>query len=197
MIYSVNGTLIHTEPGFAVVECSGIGFKCKTTNNTLTKLPKVGEKVKMFTYLSVREDALDLFGFCDEKELACFKLLITVSGVGPKAALSVLSEMTPEKLAFYIASGDAKSIQKVRGVGTKMAQKIVIELTDKVTNEEISSGIAQDVPYTASGNAEEAVNALAVLGYTKGEASMAVAKVDSSLSVEDIIKQSLKLLAKN
>lgn len=196
MIYSLNGILTHTEPDFAVIECGGVGFKCKTTNSTLSKLPAVGQKVRIYTYLNVREDALDLFGFVDEKELACFKMLISVSGVGPKAALSILSEMTPEKLALYIASGDSKSIQKVKGVGVKMAQRIVVDLTDKVSSEQAALGF-NDLPVSASGNAEEAVNALAVLGYSKGEASLAVAKVDSSLSVEEIIRQALKNLVRS
>lgn len=196
MIYSLNGILTHTENGVCVVECSGIGFKCKTTGNTLQKLPKLGEKVKIFTYLNITQAGADLFGFSDEKELACFKMLTTVSGVGPKAGLSILSEMTPEKLALYIASQDSKSIQNVKGIGPKMAKRIVLELTDKITNEELTQGFTATAD-VSTGNSSEAVNALAVLGYTKGEASMAVTKLDGNLSVEELIKGALKLLAKN
>lgn len=197
MIYSLNGTLIHTQPGVAVIECGGVGFKCATTANTLRKLPKLGEKAKLFTYLNVREDALDLFGFADEKELSCFRMLITVSGVGPKAALSILSESGPEKFALYVASGDSKSLTRAPGVGPKLAQRIVLELRDKINGEQAAAGFADigGVP-TASGNAEEAVNALGVLGYTRSEAALAVGRCDGSLTVEEIIKQSLKLLMK-
>lgn len=195
MIYSLNGILIHTAAGFAVIECGGVGFKCQTTANTLKKLPKVGEKARLCTYLNVREDALDLFGFADARELACFKMLISVSGVGPKAALSILSEATPEKFALYVASGDAKSLTRAQGVGSKIAQRIVLELKDKVSSEQAALGFA-DVPVSAAGNTEEAVNALMVLGYSRSEASLAAAKQDSSLSVEEIIRQSLRLLSK-
>ena len=197
MIYSLNGTLIHTQPGVAVIECGGVGFRCATTDNTLRKLPKLGEKAKLFTYLNVREDALDLFGFADEKELSCFRMLITVSGVGPKAALSILSESGPEKFALYVASGDSKSLTRAPGVGPKLAQRIVLELRDKISGEQAAAGFSDigGVP-TASGNAEEAVNALGVLGYTRSEAALAVGRCDGSLTVEEIIKQALKLLMK-
>lgn len=195
MIYSLNGILIHTEPGFAVVECGGVGFKCQTTANTLRKLPKTGEKVFFYTYLNVREDALDLFGFADEKELGCFKMLISVSGVGPKAALSILSDITPEKFALYVASGDSKALTKAQGIGSKTAQRIVLELKDKVSKEQIAVGF-QDMPVSASGNTQEAVNALMVLGYTRSEASLAAARQDAQLPVEQIVRLSLRLLAK-
>lgn len=195
MIYSLNGILIHTEPGFAVVECGGVGFKCQTTANTLRKLPKTGEKVFFYTYLNVREDALDLFGFADEKELGCFKMLISVSGVGPKAALSILSDITPEKFALYVASGDSKALTKAQGIGSKTAQRIVLELKDKVSKEQIAVGF-KNMPVSASGNTEEAVNALMVLGYTRSEASLAAARQDAQLPVEEIVRLSLRLLAK-
>lgn len=195
MIYSLNGILIHTEPGFAVVECGGVGFKCQTTANTLRKLPKTGEKVFFYTYLNVREDALDLFGFADEKELGCFKMLISVSGVGPKAALSILSDITPEKFALYVASGDSKALTKAQGIGSKTAQRIVLELKDKVSKEQIAVGF-KDMPVSASGNTQEAVNALMVLGYTRSEASLVAARQDAQLPVEQIVRLSLRLLAK-
>lgn len=195
MIYSLNGIVVHKEPGLAVIECGGVGFKCLTTSNTLGKLPKTGGNARLFTHLNVREDALDLFGFADEQELGCFRLLISVSGVGPKAALSILSEVTPEKFALYVASGDSKSLTRAQGIGNKIAQRIVLELKDKVSGAQAALGFAE-APPTASGNAEEAVNALMVLGYSRSEASMAAAKADASLSVEEIIKLSLRLLAK-
>lgn len=131
MIYNIKGELTYTDPQFVVVENSGIGFKCFTTLTTVKNLGKIGSTVNLYTYLSVKEDALDLFGFSTLEELNSFKLLITVSGVGPKAAVSVLSELSPEKLALAIASSDVKSITKANGVGRKTAERIVLELKDK------------------------------------------------------------------
>lgn len=194
MIYSLEGTVTHLEPGFAVVSCGGVGFKCLTTVRTVQKL-HTGEKALLYTQLNVREDALDLFGFADERELACFKLLIAVTGVGPKAALSILSEASPEKLALYVASGDAKALTKAQGVGMKLAQRIVLELKDKVSAEATALGL-ESVPVSASGNAEEAVSALMVLGYSRSEASLAAARADASAPVEEIIRAALRELAK-
>ena len=132
MIDSLHGTLIHTEPGVAVVECGGIGFKCMISQNTQRTLPPNGEKVKIFTLLNVREDALDLFGFASRNECGCFKMLTSVTGVGPKAALSILSELSPEQVAMAAASGDSKALTRASGVGPKLAQRIVLELKDKV-----------------------------------------------------------------
>lgn len=197
MIYSLTGTVTHTEPGLAVVECGGVGFKCLTTASTLRALPPIGGKSTLFTHLNVREDALDLFGFATEKELNCFRMLISVSGVGPKAALSILSESTPEKFALSVASGDAKALTRAPGIGNKIAQRIVLELKDKVSGAAVAEGIVEDggVP-SASGNAEEAVNALVVLGYTRSEAALAAGRCDASLPVEEIIRQSLRRLAR-
>jgi Holliday junction DNA helicase RuvA len=195
MIYSLNGILIHTAPGTAVIECGGVGFRCATTSSTLRKLPKLGEQATLYTYLSVREDALDLFGFADEKELSCFRMLISVNGVGPKAALSILSESGPEKFALNVASGDAKALTAAPGVGMKLAQRIVLELHDKISGEQAAEGFADmgGVP-TASGSSEEAVNALSVLGYSRSEAAVAVGRCDGTKPVEEIIKQALRLL---
>lgn len=132
MFYSVSGILIHAEPAFAVVECGGVGFKCFTSMSTQRSLPQIGEKVKLFTYLSVREDALDLFGFCTMTELNCFKMLTSVSGVGAKVGVSILSELTPEQVAMAVAGGDSKTLSRASGVGPKLAQRIALELKDKV-----------------------------------------------------------------
>lgn len=198
MFYSLCGTLTHTGPALAVIECGGVGYRCLTTANTLRKLPGAGEKATLYTYLYVREDALDLYGFYDENELSCFKMLLSVSGVGPKAALSILSESTPEKFALNVASGDAKSLTRAAGVGQKLAQRIVLELRDKVKGEQVSAGLSDtggDLP-PASGNAEEAMNALVVLGYSRSEAALAVGRCDCSMSVEEIIRQALRGLMK-
>lgn len=198
MFYSLNGTLTHMDAAFVVIECGGVGFKCSTTANTMRRLPKLGERTKLFTYLNVREDALDLYGFSDEKELNCFKMLLSVSGVGPRVALSILSEITPEKFAFCAAAGDAKTLTHAPGVGMKLAQRIVLELKDKISSADAATGFSEPElgVISASGNAGEAVNALMVLGYAKSEASAAVAKCDSALPIEEIIRQSLKLLVR-
>lgn len=197
MIYSLNGTLTHTGAGFAVVECGGVGFRCAASANTLRALPKTGERVLLYTYLNVREDALDLFGFADERELSCFKMLLSVSGVGPKAALAILSDATPERFALYVASGDVKALTRAQGVGPRLAQRVILELKDKVSGAAAAEGFAQPEfgPVSASGNAAEAVNALMVLGYGRAEASAAAAKCDSALPVDEIIRQALRQLS--
>ena len=195
MLYSVRGTLIHMEPRIAVVECGGVGFRCYITMNTARQLPKVGEEASLYTMMSVREDAIELFGFADQGELECFKQLTSISGVGPKAAVAVLS---PEKVALAAAAGDYKTFTRAQGVGPKLAQRIVLELKDKVGKLQASAGFspAEAGPVSASGNAAQAVDALAVLGFTPGEASAAVGRLDSSLPVETLVREALKAMAK-
>lgn len=199
MFYSLTGNIIYSDLNSVAVECSGVGFKCFTTMNTLRKIGGNGDKVTLYTYLNVREDALDLFGFADTYELDFFKLLISVSGVGPKAALAILSELDPDKLALCIASGDSKAITKAQGVGPKLAQRVVLELKDKVKGIAHEDNGVYDLAAaeaaTSSAAGSEAVSALMVLGYTQSEAATAVGKLDQSLSVEEMIKQALKLLA--
>lgn len=182
------------------LETVGVAFKCSTTLTTLKKIGEKGSVATLYTYLNVREDALDLFGFYTEQEMECFKLLISVSGVGPKAALSILSELSPEKLALSLATGDSKAITKAQGVGPKLAQRIVLELKDKLakglempaaTPEIEAAGLA-----ASDGNAAEAVSALTMLGYSQSEAAMAVSKLDGTLPVEDLIRQALKTLSR-
>ena len=195
MIYSLNGELIYVDPQTAVIECGGVGYKCTITSQTLGALPEIGKKARVYTYMSIREDAVDLFGFVSEEELTAFKLLITVNGVGPKAAIAILSELTPQKLALAISSGDSKALTKAQGVGNKIAQRIALELKDKFSN--IPSGTADDteiVQSVSSDTTDEAVAALVTLGYSKSEAQSAVSKVADSGSVEEIIKNSLKYL---
>ena len=199
MFYSLTGNIIYSDLNSVAVECSGVGFKCFTTMNTLRKIGGNGDKVTLYTHLNVREDALDLFGFADTYELDFFKLLISVSGVGPKAALAILSELDPDKLALCIASGDSKAITKAQGVGPKLAQRVVLELKDKVkgiTHKDNGGyDLAAAEAATSSAAGSEAVSALMVLGYTQSEAATAVGKLDQSLSVEEMIKQALKSLA--
>lgn len=198
MIYSVRGKLIHAEPKLAVVECGGVGMACQITFNTARQLPSVQQEVMLYTTLNVREDAMELFGFADKNELASFKMLTTVSGVGPKAALAILSELTPEQVALAVASGDFKALTKAAGVGPKLAQRIVLELKDKCALPTTDAGgvdIAPAGPISAAGNAAQAVSALAVLGFSSSEAAAAVGKLDSSLPVEALVRGALKLLA--
>ena len=197
MIYSINGILEMVEPYHIVVECGGIGYSIKTSMTTISKLPQSGEKIHLFTHLVIKEDALELYGFSEMAEHQTFKMKISVSGVGPKAAVSILSNLSPERFALCVASGDAKSL-RAPGVGPKTSERIVLELKDKVSKAQIASGIAStDSPavYEKGGNAAEAISALEVLGYTRGEAAGAVGKLDASMSVEEMIKSALKMLA--
>lgn len=199
MFYSITGNIIMTDASSVAVECGGVGFKCNTSINTLKKIGTVGSRTTLYTYLAVREDALELFGFHDQQELDCFKLLIGISGVGPKAALAVLSEMTPDKLALAVSSGDAKSVTKAQGVGPKIAQRIVMELKGKlsaVTSAD-DDGFDASAAIEASDNTAEAVSALQFLGYSRYEAAKAVSTLDKNMSVEDMIKKALAVLSKN
>lgn len=200
MFYAITGRVVHLDTQSVALETGGVAFQCSTTLTTLKTIGEKGSTATLYTYLNVREDALDLFGFATEQELECFKLLISVSGVGPKAALAILSELTPDKLALCLATGDSKSITRAQGVGPKLAQRVVLELKDKLAKglelpadspEIQAAGIA-----AADGNASEAVSALTMLGYSQSEAAVAVSKLDSALSVEELIKQALKQLAR-
>ena len=190
MIYSIHGILVEAEPYHIVVECNGIGYSVKTSLTTLSKLPEAGEEIQVYTFLHVREDALELFGFCDKNELNTFKMLISINGVGPKAALSILSDLTPERFALCVASNDAKDLTKAPGIGLK----------DRIAKEQITQGaVGSTLPAASSsvtvGNASEAISALEVLGYSRAEATRAVMSLDSALSVEEMIKGGLKALA--
>ena len=200
MFYSLTGKLVHMEPGVVAIECGGVAFKCFTSMNTQKNMPRIGETATVYTHLNVREDALDLYGFSTKSELNCYKMLTTISGVGPKAALSILSEMTPEGVAMAAASGDSKKFTKASGVGPKLAQRIVLELKDKVAkgfvegiNLEDVAGAASDAP--AAQGAGQAIAALVSLGYSQSEAALAVSKIDNTLPVEEIIKLALRGMA--
>lgn len=200
MFYSLTGKLVYMEPGMVAVECGGVAFHCSTSMNTQKNMPRIGETTTVYTHLNVREDALDLFGFATKNEMHCFKMLTGISGVGPKVALAILSEMTPESVAMCAASGDSKSFTRANGVGPKLAQRIVLELKDKVKK---MGAVSTELPLTggdtgvvsASRNAEQAVQALCVLGYSQSEAAQAVSKLDASLSTEEMIRLALKGMA--
>ncbi len=201
MIYSVHGKLIAKEPSLAVVECGGVGYACRITQQTGASLGNIGETVILYTILQVREDAVELFGFLTRQELQCFQLLVSVSGVGPKAALAILSDFTTERFLMFVASGDHKALTKVKGIGAKTAQRIVMELKDKVSGDSLEFlGGVGDSLVTASaastGNASEAIEALVALGYTQAEVTPIVAKLDSTLSVSDLVRQTLQEFGK-
>ena len=195
MFYSLTGTLILKDTSIAVIVCGGVAFRCYTTLNTIKELPQPGETATLYTYLNVKEDALDLYGFYTPAELEIYKILIGVNGVGPKVGIAILSAFTPDRLSFIISSGDAKSLTQAGGVGPKLAQRIVLELKDKVSGG-ADGEVLSDLASSAQGGAvAEAINALTSLGYTHNEATNALAGVNPDLSVEEIIKAALKNLA--
>lgn len=195
MFYSLKGILTHTEPNVAVIECAGIGFLCRTTMHTQRSLPPLGEEAQLYTQLNVREDAVDLYGFATSGERSCFRLLTAISGVGPKVGLAILSVLTPEQVAAAAATGDSKAFTRANGVGPKLGQRIVLEMKDKVKSMQGADAGFPAAPAgvpSAAGNAEAAVNALTVLGYSGSEAAAAVARLDSALPVEELIRQALR-----
>lgn len=201
MIYSLKGELTYIDAQFAVVECGGVGFKCFVSLNTSKSIGKVGEQVFLYTHMAVREDAMDLFGFSTQAELDSFKLLITVSGIGPKAAISILSELTPDKLALAIASSDVKSITRANGVGKKTAERVVLELKDKmvgISGDSSSVSVAQSAAAAVEeSSSAEAVAALVALGFSQSDAAVAVGQMDKSLSADEMIRLGLKQLSRN
>ena len=201
MFYYLDGTVAEILPGLAVIDCGGVGYACMTTNNTLSQLKK-GEKKKLYTYLNVGESIFDLYGFATQNELNSFKLLIGVSGVGPKAALSVLSAATPQNLALSIVTGDEKALTAAPGIGKKIAQRIILELKDKLAKGQIAPGGESyggtGVTVIPENKSSEAAAALAVLGYSQGEIAAALKGIDvDALALEEIIKQALKRMVKN
>ena len=200
MIYSVKGILTYSEPNLAVIECGGVGYMCQIPLSTYNRLADIGKEEMLYTYMSVRQDAIDLFGFKTREEVNSFKLVTTVSGVGAKAGLSILSEMTPEEIALAIVAGDSKSFTKCSGIGNKIAARIVLELKDKFKNADITqamqgSGKNSGAVATAGGAMAEAAAALVALGYSQSEAASALFSADKSLSTEEMIKYGLKALA--
>lgn len=202
MIYHVNGTLELCELGGCVIDCAGVGYKLSISENTYASIVShTGEKMKLLTYMQVREDGVELFGFKANDELVAFKLLLTVSGVGPKVALAILSLLTPDRLASAICMDDYKTIAKASGVGPKTAQRVVLELRDKMakmpfasTTAVVSDGGGAPVPVTLNSNLSEALDALVVLGYSRPDAQRALSGIDPSLDVTKIIPLALAKL---
>ncbi len=199
MFYYINGTVTELQSMLAVVDCGGVGYALNTTVNTLASL-KIGEKAKLYTYLNVREDCFELYGFATQSEKHCFELLIGVSGVGPKAALSILSANTPDALAMAILTENEKALMVAQGIGKKIAQRVILELKDKMSKQapEFAKGApAAGIPLAPSSKAADAAAALAVLGYSGAEISAALKGVDAdNLPLEDVIKQALRKMVK-
>lgn len=196
MIYSVKGKVVHTEQNLVVVECAGIGYGCQTTLNTLRNV-QVGDEIVLYTYMSVREDAVELFGFSTQKELQTFKLLININGVGPKAGVSILSILSPEQVAMAVSSGDWKTITQANGIGPKMAQRIVLELKDKFKSLKINDSVTENGNNpSVSGNIPSAVQALAVLGFSAADVTPILTQLNPNMSVEQMIGATLKKLGK-
>lgn len=199
MFYYLNGTVAHKEANLAVIDCGGVGYACRTTTNTLSLL-NLGDKAKLYTYLNTKEDAFDLYGFSTAEELNLFRLLIGVSGVGPKAGLAILSSNTPANLAMSIITGDERALTCAPGVGKKIAQRVILELKDKLAKGQVA---ATGESYGGSGvtiipenKASEAAAALAVLGYSREEINAALRGIDlDNLTLEQIIRTALRGLA--
>ncbi len=201
MFYYLNGTVAEIAAGLAVIDCGGVGYACATTNYTLSQLKK-GERARLYTYLHVREDIFELYGFASQQELNSFKMLIGVSGVGPKAALAILSATTPQNLALSIVTEDEKALTAAQGIGKKIAQRIILELKDKLAKEQsgftVQGGGSGAAPMPLGGSKSgEAAAALAVLGYGSQEISTALKGIDmDALPLEEIIRQALKKMVK-
>lgn len=208
MFYYIEGKLAHLDYGFAVVDANGVGYKLTITQTTYESMPShlsVSEApiVRLYSYMAVREDGIELFGFASENELEAFKLLITVSGVGPKAAIAILSVFSPDKLFITILNEDTKAIAKANGIGAKTAARIILELKDKIAKNFSEASVPQNAPISrvatpmGSSKLSDAQSALLVLGYTKSEIVAALRGVDvSSKETDDIIRLALKNLSR-
>jgi Holliday junction DNA helicase RuvA len=204
MIHSLNGRLTHTESNLAVIECGGVGFACRTTATSLNAL-EIGAEYTFLTYMSVREDAIELFGFISAHELSCFKMLLSISGVGPKAALSILSEMSPQDFALAVVGDDAKALTRVPGIGAKTAQLIILKLKDKLSKDSsVSAKRGGESPYAGKspgigaapvGSSAAAMSALLVLGFAASEAAQALSELPGDMETSEKIKQALKRLS--
>lgn len=201
MFAYIKGTLEDKSNGSIIVEAGGIGYRIFTALSTINSVGQIGTQIKIYTHYYVREDLVALYGFHSMEELGMFEMLITVSGVGPKAAISLVSTLSPSKFALAVVSQDTKSLTKAQGIGAKMAQRIILELKDKISKEQLTANtLGCNITDAESGSdcaATEAVSALMVLGYSSFEASNAVNKVyTEGMGVEDIIKNALKALSK-
>ena len=204
MIYSISGLLRQVAPTYCVVEACGIGYQCSASTHTLSSLPGRGQEVTLLTHLWVKEDGVELFGFSTEQERHCFKMLIGVSGVGPRVALAILSDAAPDRLMLSIAAGDAKALTRAQGVGSKLAQRIILELRDKVSNDDLSaefaaeSGGVETVTGSVRSSAKsEAISALVALGYGQTDAAAVIAPMEESLAVDELVRRALKSFSRS
>lgn len=200
MISYIKGPLAEIEQDIIVVEAGSMGYNIHVPYSVLEELPRIGTEVLIYTYLQVREDAMTLFGFLNRQDLAMFKQLIGVNGIGPKAALGILSSIRPDDLRLAIISGDAKAIAKAPGIGPKMAQRVILDLKDRINLDDmLPGGETKESGMPAGGQSAgmEAVSALTVLGYSSMEASRAVrqVRVTEDMTPEDVLKAALKHLA--
>ncbi|MBO5039871.1 MAG: Holliday junction branch migration protein RuvA [Clostridia bacterium] len=200
MYYYISGELVLADPVNAVIDAQGVGYRINISGNTLGKLAgKIGSNVRLYTHLSVKEDAMELYGFYTLEELSSFRMLISVSGVGAKSAISILSLMSPERFAQAVVNGDAKAIAKAQGIGSKTAQRIILELKDKIGKELSTDGdyvLETETESSGSSNIAAATDGLLVLGYTRSEAAYALKGLDPSLDVEVLIRNALSKLMK-
>jgi Holliday junction DNA helicase RuvA len=198
MFYYIEGTVAHLESGLAVIDAGGVGYACNTSLSTLSQLEK-GKKARLYTYLHIREDIFDIYGFVSHEELSCFKMLLSISGVGPKAATSILSVATPGQLAMAVITGDEKMLTQAPGIGKKIAQRIILELKDKMKKEQLEAASVSGSAGMASGfssKASEAAAALGVLGYSSAETAAAMKGINAEeLPIEEIVRLALKNMA--
>lgn len=194
MYYYIKGTLVQKGDNYLVVDANGVGYMIYTSLTSIADVGETGRNVTMYTYLHVREDVMDLYGFATVEEKNMFMNLISVSGVGPKAALAILSVTTPAKFAVAVVTNDVKTITKASGVGPKMAQRVILELKDKLKTEDLDIDMDEDIGEIPSDNRSEAISALIVLGCSPNDAQKAVKGIDGTLSVEEIIKKALSSL---
>ncbi len=199
MFYYISGKVAVTEPGMVVIDAGGVGYALNTSYTSVRSV-KTGEQATFYTYLHVREGIFDLYGFARREELSCFKQLIAISGVGPKAALAILGAVTPEKLALCVISGDEKALTAAPGIGKKLAQRILLEMKDKMSKDQLESagsagGVAVTVTDAPAGAMEDALAALAVLGYPRAVAVSALQGVEvAGLATDEIVRAALKRL---
>ena len=198
MIHSLTGKVIEKSFDEVVISCGGVGFLVSVPQTAQGAIAPVGEETTLYTYLNVKEDALDLYGFATKAEQRTFKILTTVSGVGPKAGLAILSALSPDRSALAVSSGDFKAFTAAQGVGPKLAQRIVLELKGKFTDTTVQGVSIEDISHTAAattGNVSQAISALVALGYTQSQAAVALSKLDTDSDVQTLIKQALRLIA--
>lgn len=196
MYYHIKGEKVLTGDGFVVIDAGGVGYKIATSLSSISSLADKSGVVTMYVQLVVREDSQELVGFTTNEELSMYKHLTSVSGVGPKAAIAILSTSTPAEVALAVMTDDVKTITRASGVGPKLAKRVILELRDKLKNEDIlpSEISVSDISAPLSDSLTEAAAALTVLGYSANDAKAAVSKLDPTLAVEDLVREALKLL---